>query len=165
MKITSQKFPLDLPFIAYLLKWNYEKSAKCNPTFLQSKFFSIPKYRQVSKYAAMLSKFSFPKKGNKSKSNFQMANLCNGGTKDFVELQKIVHLLNIRTQLTQSITVKPVQMTTSVKRPMLSPPKQIPIKSLLFNKASDHFFDTQMKKKWSKTTTTKLYSAKECKKT
>ena len=93
--------PLDLPFIAYLLRWNYEKSAKCNPTFLQDIFFPIlPKYWQVSKYTAMLSKFSFPKKGNKNKSNFRMANLCNGGTKDFVELWKIIHLLNIWTQLT-----------------------------------------------------------------
>ena len=48
---------------------------------------------------------------------------------------------------------------------MLSPPKQIPVKSLLFNATSDHFFDFQMKKNLSKTTTAKLYSAKECKKT
>ena len=96
MKITSKKFPLDFSFITHLLDSNYEKSAKCNPTFLQDKFFSIlPKYCQVSKYTAMLSKFSFLKKGNKNKSNFWMANLCNGGTKDFVELWKIIHLLNI----------------------------------------------------------------------
>ena len=55
--------------------------------------------------------------------------------------------------------------TTSVKRPMLSPPKQIPVKSLLFNATSDHFFDSQMKKDLSKTTAAKLYPAKECKKT
>ena len=55
--------------------------------FPTGQFFSIlPKYWQVSKYTAMLSKFSFPKKGNKNKSNFRMVNLCNGGTKDFVEL-------------------------------------------------------------------------------
>ena len=99
---------------------------------------------QYSKYTAMLSKFSFPKKGNKNKSNFRLVNLCNGGTKDFV---------------------KPVQTTTSVKRPMLSPPKQIPVTSLLFNATSDQFFDSKMKKNLSKTTTTKLYPAKECKKT
>ena len=92
MKKTSYKFPSDFPFIAYLLNLNYEKSAKCNP-FQREKFFSIfPKYWQVSKYTAMLSKFSFPKKGNKNKSNFRMANLCNGGTKDFVELWEIIHL-------------------------------------------------------------------------
>ena len=65
-------------------------------------FFRPPELltSQYSKYTAMLSKFSFPKKGNKNKSNFRMANLCNGGTKDFVELWKIIHLLNIWTQLT-----------------------------------------------------------------
>ena len=66
--------PLDLPFIAYTLK------------LLTS---------QYSKYTTMLSKFSFPKKGNKNKSNFPLVNLCNGGTKDFVELWKIIHLSNI----------------------------------------------------------------------
>ena len=29
---------------------------------------------------------------------------------------------------------------------MLSPPKQIPVKFLLFNATSDHFFNSQMKK-------------------
>ena len=48
---------------------------------------------------------------------------------------------------------------------MLSPPKQIPVKSLFFNATSDHFFDFQMKKNLSKTTTAKLYPEKECKKT
>ena len=61
--------------------------------------------------------------------------------------------------------MKPVQTTASVKQPMLSLPKQIPIKSLLFNSTSDHFFDSQMKKHLSKTTIAKLYPAKECKKT
>ena len=67
-----------------------------------------------------------------------MVNLCNGGTKDFLELWEIIHL-NIWTQLMWSITVKPVQTTTSVKRAMLSRPKQIPIQSLLFNAISNHF--------------------------
>ena len=62
----DKKFPLDFPFIAYLLNSNYEKSAKCNPSFLRDNFFSmLPKYWQVSKYTAMLSEFSFPKKGKK----------------------------------------------------------------------------------------------------
>ena len=39
MKRTSQKFPLDFPFIAYLLNWNYEKSVKCNHTLVWDKFF------------------------------------------------------------------------------------------------------------------------------
>ena len=91
MKITSKSFLLDRPHGAYLLNWNYEKSAKCNPTFLQNNFFCIfSKYGQVSKYTALLNKFSFPKKGNKNKSNFRMVNLCNGETKDFVELWEII---------------------------------------------------------------------------
>ena len=63
---------LGLSTLAYLLNSNYEKSAKCNPTFLWYKFFSVlQKYRQ--------------KKG-KDKCNFWIINLCNGGTNDFVEL-------------------------------------------------------------------------------
>ena len=69
---------------------NYEKPAKWNPTFLQDKVFSIVlKYWQVSKYTAMLSEFTFPKK-EKKKSNFQMVNLRNGETKDFAELWAII---------------------------------------------------------------------------
>ena len=58
-------------------------------------FFRLPELltSQYSKYTAMLSKFSFPKKGNKNKSNFRLVNLCNGGTKDFVELWKINYTL------------------------------------------------------------------------
>ena len=42
---------------------NYEKLTKCNPTFGQDKLFSILlKYWQISKYKAMLSQFSFPKR-------------------------------------------------------------------------------------------------------
>ena len=129
--------------------WKVGKMQSCFPT---GQFFSIlPKYWQVSKYTAMLSKFSFPKKGNKNKSNFRMVNLCNGGTKDFVELWEIIHL-NIWTQLTQSITVKPVQTTTSVKRPRLGLPKQIPFQSLLYKtstcptRPATTFFDSQIKK-------------------
>ena len=39
-----------------------------------------------------------------------MVNLCNGGTKYFVELWEIIHL-NIWTQLTSSNTFKPAQTT------------------------------------------------------
>ena len=53
-------------------------------------------------------------------------------------------------------------MATLVKRPMLSPPKQIPIQLLLFNVTSSHFFDSQIEKNLSKTITTKLYPVKEC---
>ena len=72
--------PLRPSFIAYLLNSNYEKSAECNPTFWQDNFFSIPKYWQVSKYTALLSEFTFPKKWEKN------VNLGDGGTKDFVKL-------------------------------------------------------------------------------
>ena len=41
-------------------------------------------------YRAMLSEFSFPKKRKQNKSNFQMVNLCNGRTKNFVELWEII---------------------------------------------------------------------------
>ena len=89
----------DFPFTAYLFNSNYEKSAKCNPTFLRDDFFSIfPKYWQVSKYTSLLSKLSFRKEG-KNNSNFWMVNLCNGGAKEFLELWEIIHL-NIWTQLT-----------------------------------------------------------------
>ena len=89
-----------------------------------------------------------------------MENLCNGGTKDFVELSE-----------TWSITVKPAQTTTSVRPAMLSLPKKIPIKLLLYKTTTcltrlpTTFFDPQMKKSRSKTIPTKLYPAKECKKT
>ena len=64
--------------------------------FPTGQFFSHPPEILTSReYTAMLSKFSFPKNGNENKSNFGMENLCNGGTKDFVELWKIIHLLNI----------------------------------------------------------------------
>ena len=92
MQKTSYKFPSDFPFIAYLLNSNYEKSLKCNPTFRWDIFFPIlSKYGQASKSTALLSEFSFPKKG-KNKSRFRMVNWCNGGTKDFVELWEIIHL-------------------------------------------------------------------------
>ena len=59
-------------------------------------FFPILlKYWQVSKYAALLSEFSFPKKGkNKSKSRIYHPDgkFMYGGTKDFVELWEIIHL-------------------------------------------------------------------------
>ena len=56
-------------------------------------------------------------------------------------------------------------MTTSAKRPMLSPPKQIPVQSLRSSATSNNFFfDSQIKKNLSKTITTKLYPAKQCEK-
>ena len=40
----------------------------------------------------MLSEFSFPKMGKELSLKFQMVNLSNGETKDFVELWGIIHL-------------------------------------------------------------------------
>ena len=62
-------------------------------------------------------------------------------------------------------TVKPVQTTNSIRRPKLSPPKQIPVQlsrqdDHLPNATSNHFC-LLTKKNLSKTTTTKLYSAKK----
>ena len=43
-------------------------------------------------FTAMLSEFSIPRKRKEIKSNFQMVNLRNGGTKDFSELFEMIHL-------------------------------------------------------------------------
>ena len=83
------KVPHGLSFHSNL---NYEKSAKRNPTFQRNNFSILAKYLRVSKYTAMLSGFSFLKKGKRIKSKFRMVNLCNGGTKDFAELWEIKHL-------------------------------------------------------------------------
>ena len=59
--------------------------------------------------------------------------------------------------------------TTCLRRPRLSPPKRIPIQSLLYKTATcltqpaTTFFVSQMKKSLSKTTTNKLYPTKKCK--
>ena len=153
-------FPLDFPFITYLLNSNYEKSAKFNPTFLQDIFF--PSSQNIDKSVCTQecwANLASQKKRRQNKSNFWMVNLCNSGTKDFVELWKIIHL-NIWTQLTYSITVKPVQKTTYVQLPLLSPPKQIPDQLLLSNMTSNHFSWLTNEKNLSKTIT-----ANECKKT
>ena len=56
--------PLGLPFHSMAsFNLNYEKSAKCSPTFRRDKLFSIlAKYRQVGKYTAIISEFRVPKK-------------------------------------------------------------------------------------------------------
>ena len=132
--------------MAYLLNANYEKVAECNPTFRWDRFFSIlQKYWQVWKYTVLLSKFSFPKKG-KNKSKFQIVNLCNGGSKDIAELWEIIHLkiwthFSIRQTKLFWINLEHYSQTCSndhlckttirLRRPMLSPPKQIPVQLLL----------------------------------
>ena len=87
---------------------------------------------QVSKYTALLSKFSFPKKGKK-KFKFQMVNLGNGETKDFAELQEIMQLkiwthFSIRQMKLFWIDLKHY----SQRPPMLSPSMQIPLQLLLY---------------------------------
>ena len=57
--------------------------------------------------------------------------------------------------------------TMHLRRPILSPPKQTPIQSLLYKtttrltRLATTFFVSQMKKNLSKTTTAKLYPSKE----
>ena len=87
---------------------------------------------QVSKYTPLLSKFRFPKKGEK-KFEFQMVNLGNGETKDFVELQEIMHLkiwthFSIRQMKLFWIDLKHY----SQRPPMLSSSMQIPLQLLLY---------------------------------
>ena len=59
--------------------------------------------------------------------------------------------------------------TTCLRQPILRPPKQIPIQSLLYKTTTSLmqpatiFFVWQMKKNLSKTTTTKLYPARKWK--
>ena len=168
--------------MAYLLNSNYEKSAECNPTFWRDKFFSIlPKYWQVSKCTALLSKFSFPKKG-KNKSKFRMVNLCNGGTKAFAVLWEIIHLkiwthFSIRQTKLLWIKLKHYSQTcsndhlskttTRLRRPILSPPKQILVQSLLYKittcltRPATTFFVSRKKNSPSKTTIKRLYPAKK----
>ena len=59
--------------------------------------------------------------------------------------------------------------TTRLSRPVLSPPKQIPLQSLLYKtttcltRPATTFFVSQMKKNLSKATATKLYPTKKWK--
>ena len=64
-------------------------------------------------------------------------------------------------------TVKPAYTSTSIRRPMLSPPNLIPMQSLLYKTTTcltlpaTTVFVPQMKKYLSKITTAKLYLAKK----
>ena len=175
------KFPLDFPFIAYLLNPNYEKPAKCSLSFRRDKFLSILwKNWLVSKYTALLSKLIFRKKG-KNKSKFRMVNLCNGGTKDFAELWEIIqlkiwtHFFIRQTKLfwiklkycSQTCSNRDLcKMITCLRRPILSLPRQIVIQLLLYKTTTclmrPLFFVSQRKNSPSKTTIKRLYPAKKC---
>ena len=175
---TSQKFPSDFPFIVYLLNLNYEKSAKFNSTFLRHKSFSIlPKYWQVGKYTALLSEFSSPRKAKKISLSFgwwiyvmvEQRNLwCYG--KLFIWKSELVFPSDKwnYSELTQSITVKLVQTTTSLRLTILSSPKQILVQSLLYKtttcltRPATTFFCLPNENMPSKTTTKKFYATKKC---
>ena len=58
------------PFTAYLLNLNYEKSAKCNPTFRQDKFFSSFQNIDKSVSTRVSSRFIFPKEGKELSLSF-----------------------------------------------------------------------------------------------
>ena len=124
-----------------------------------------------------------PKKG-KNKSKFQMGNLCNGGTKDFVELWEIIHLkiwthFSIRQTKFIWIRLKHYSQTcsndhlckktTCLRWPMLSLPKQILVQLLLYKtttcltQPATTFFVSQRKNSLFKTNTKTLYPAKKCK--
>ena len=112
-----------------------------------------------------------------------MVNFCNGGTNDFVELWEIIHFkiwthFSIRQTNLFWINLKHCGQTcsndhlcktsTRRRRPMLSPPEQIPIQWLLYKTttcltrpATTFFLSTKWKRP-SKTTTNKLYPAKKC---
>ena len=115
----------------------------------------------------MLTQFSFPKKGERIKSKFPIVNLCNGGTKDFVELWEIINLktwtrFSIRQTKLLWINLKNYnqtcsnnhlcKMTTCLRQQMPSLPKQSPIQSLLYKMTTcltwpvTNFLVSQMKK-------------------
>ena len=103
---TCQEFPLDFPFIAYLLNLNYEKSAECNSTFLSDKFFSI---------------------------------LAKCWLWEIIHLEIWTHFSIRQTKLFW-INLKHYSQTcsktTSVRQPILSPPKQVLVQSLLYKRTT-----------------------------
>ena len=108
-----------------------------------------------------------------------MVILCNGGTKDFVELWEVIHLklwthfcirqmklfwVNLKHYSQTCSNDHLFKITTLLRRPVLSPPKQIPIQSLLrktttwLMRPAATFFVSQME-----TATKKLYPMKKYK--
>ena len=94
----------------------------------------------------LLKEFCFSKR-EKNKSKFWMVNLCNGGTKDFVELWEIIHLkiwthfsirqtelfwINLKHYSQSCSNDHLCKTTTYLRQPMLSPPKPFPVQSLLY---------------------------------
>ena len=53
-------------------------------------FFHFPEILTSQEVHSDVKQIYFPKKGKIIKSKFCVLNLCNGGTKDFVELWKVI---------------------------------------------------------------------------
>ena len=91
----EKKHPRSSPrtFLSWHTFLTRTRKSRQNATlFSDGTIFFHPPEIQVSKYTPMLSEFRFSKKGKIIKSKFRMVNLCNGGTKDFVELLEIIYL-------------------------------------------------------------------------
>ena len=110
----------------------------------------------------------------KNKSKFRMVNLCNGGTKDFVELWEIIHLkiwthffirqmklfqinlINLKHYSQTCSDEHLCKTTTCLRRPILSPPQRILVQLLLYKtttcltRPATTFFVSQMKKAYLK---------------
>ena len=105
---TCQEFPLDFPFIAYLLNLNYEKSAECNSTFLSDKFFSILAKCWLWEiiHLEIWTHFSIR--------------------------QTKLFWINLKHYSQSCSNDHLCKTTTHLRRPMLSPPKPFPVQSLLY---------------------------------
>ena len=88
--VYNAKIILEVPLGLTFLTRTMESRQKCNPTFRRDNFFSIILLVHNFDKSVSTQRF-FPKK-RKNKSTFQIVNLCNGRTKDFVELWEIIHL-------------------------------------------------------------------------
>ena len=118
-------------------------------------------------------------KREKNKSKLRMVNLCNVGSKGLWEIKhlKIRTHFSIRQTKLFWINLEHYSQTSSndhlckttirLRRPMLSPPKQIPVQLLLhktticLTRPTTTFFCLSNEKSLSKTTTKKLYPTKK----
>ena len=127
----------------------------------------------------------FSPKREKISLKFRIVNLCNGGTKDFVELWEIIHLkiwthfsirqtklfwINLEHYSQTCSNDHLCRATTCLRWPMLSPPKQIPIQSLLCKTTTcltrpATTFSLPNKKSLSKTTTESFIQQRNAKQT
>ena len=155
--------------------------------FLTGQFFSIlPKYWQGSKYTAILSKFSFPKKGRELSLSFgwqiyvmveQRILRSYGKLYTFKNLnsfsirQTKLFWTNLKHYSQTCSNDHLCKTTTRLRWPLLSPPKQIPIQSLLcktttrLTRPATTFFVSHTKKNLSKTTTKNFIQRRNAKQT